>query len=129
MANPQLEDGYTEMISCCRHCNSELIVIRFSKGGYYVCDNWRCRLYRQRQVFIPNKARPDLGIYDEPEPEPKAKRKLGRRIKVKPRTRESYLELKRLNYQELRDRDYSCKDARDNCTIKKARAILGAKYG
>ena len=115
------------MTASCKECKHELVAIHFTAGDLLVCDNRRCRISHERQVSIPNKARPDLGIYDEPEP--KAKRKPGRRIKVKPRTRESYLELKRLNYQELRDRGYSCKDARDNCTKKKARAILGAKYG
>jgi len=113
------------MTASCKECEQELVAIHFTAGNLLVCDNRRCRISHERQVSIPNKARPDLGIYDEP----KVKRKPGRRIKVKPRTRESYLELKRLNYQELRDREYSCKFARDNCTMKKARAILGAKYG
>jgi len=113
------------MTALCKECEQELVAIHFTAGDLLVCANRRCRLHHERQVSIPNKARPDLGIYDEPE----VKRKPGRRIKVKPRTRESYLELKRLNYQELRDRGYSCKDARDNCTIKRARAILGAKHG
>ena len=113
------------MTASCEECKQELVAIHFTAGDLLVCDNRHCRIHHERQVSIPNKARPDLGIYDEPEPEPKVKRKPGRKIKVKPRTRESYLELKRLNYQELRDRGYSCKDARDNCTMKKARAILG----
>jgi len=38
----------------CESCNSELITIRFGYYSYYVCNNWQCKQYRERQGVITN---------------------------------------------------------------------------
>ena len=34
----------------CHSCNSKLVRIPFQEGYYLVCDNYQCRLYRERQA-------------------------------------------------------------------------------
>jgi len=33
----------------CENCNRELVEVDFNKHRVSLCDNWRCRLYRQPQ--------------------------------------------------------------------------------
>ena len=111
----------------CKACGQKLMLIHFSKGAYLVCNNWNCRLDRDRQHIVIGGIVKGLEAELEIDME-EAPRKRGSSLIMAPprsRYRDSYLEAKRLNYEALRARGYGCKDARDNCTIKKARAILG----
>lgn len=37
------------MASTCKECNQPLASVDFTAGYYYVCLNWQCPLYRERQ--------------------------------------------------------------------------------
>ncbi|MBV6343213.1 hypothetical protein [Candidatus Magnetobacterium casense] len=53
LANGQGEDPPRKLASPpvqCTECGEPLIEMEFTRGFHLVCDNWRCRLFRQPQV-------------------------------------------------------------------------------
>jgi len=51
-------------IPLCNGCRQPLIRINFSAGAYLVCDNWQCRLFRERKGIITNN--PTKATYRRP---------------------------------------------------------------
>ena len=101
----------------CQACDTPLEVLRFRHHDLFVCNKPGCRLFRERQGIVARGFRLDSEP-DTPLQKPKRTPKHTQKT-------ESYLALKRINYEALRALGYGCKEARDNCTKKKARAILG----
>ena len=94
----------------CKNCGQPLIGIKFSIGLCYVCDNWRCYLYRQRQ---------DLSLDDKAD--------TGNGPPKYRSAREAYDAQRRENYQLLRNLGIPSREAANMTSNKQTRLVLAWK--
>ena len=102
----------------CKNCGQPLIAIKFQAGSIYVCDNWRCYLYRDRQGT-------DIKEPEEPmQPKPS--------YPGSPKyfsAREAYDAQRRENYQLLRNIGIPSREAANMTSNKQTRLVLKWKTG
>ena len=102
----------------CKNCGQPLIAIKFQNGSIYVCDNWQCHFYRERQGS------------DIKEPEEPTQPKPAYPGSVKYlSTRETYDAKRRENYRLLRNLGIPSREAANMTSNKQTRFALAWKTG